>query len=148
MKAIVAYSIPHRYIGNDGGLLWHYKEDLQFFKQQTLNQNVIMGHNTYLSIGKPLSNRNNYVISRNKNLIIPGVNVISFDQAIKLDGWLIGGEQIYKQAFEAHIIDELYATEINQCVYGNKIFPDFDYSYSEIIKKSGDLLFMKYKIRY
>ena len=69
MKAIVAVS-DNWGIGNDNELLFHIPEDMKFFKDMTSGHSVVMGHNTYESIGKPLPNRKNYVLSRDKSLSI------------------------------------------------------------------------------
>lgn len=95
MKAIVAVS-DNWGIGNDNELLFHIPEDMKFFKNMTSGHPVVMGHNTYESIGKPLPNRKNYVLSRDKSLSIDGVTVIHDISQIPDDSFVIGGESIYK----------------------------------------------------
>lgn len=97
-------------IGKDGGLAWHYVEDLRFFKQQTSGHAVVMGRRTYQSIGKPLPHRLNIVLTSSKfiepqpNLIVmPEVaNVLELEKYLRVDMFIIGGAQIY-QGFTAHI---------------------------------------------
>ena len=91
-----------RIIGKDGGLPWHYSEDLKRFKRKTIDATVIMGRKTWESIGsKPLPRRRNIVISRK-----PVANVESYTSiktAInQVDGdiWIIGGGQIYNSSLE------------------------------------------------
>ena len=72
-------------IGKDNQLLWRLSEDLKLFKKRTTNHAIIMGRKTYDSIGKPLPNRLNIVISRSKDLEIEGCLVVnSLEKAIKL----------------------------------------------------------------
>src|SRR5690606_16570325 len=92
-------------IGNKGKLPWHIPEDLQHFKKVTSGHAIIMGRKTWDSIGKPLPNRRNIVISRDKNLVLDGAEVYqSLEEAIynaaKTDKtpFVIGGSLIYELA--------------------------------------------------
>jgi dihydrofolate reductase len=60
--SIISGIAPNRVIGKDNKLPWHYPEDLQYFKKITTGQIIVMGYNTYLSLGKPLPNRRNIVL--------------------------------------------------------------------------------------
>ncbi len=105
-------------IGKDGKLPWHYLADLKFFKQTTLNQAVVMGFNTWESIGKPLPKRLNIVLSRSQNLESqPNVillrskeEVIALMKYLNCDLFIIGGAETYKNFSE--IIDKWIVTEI------------------------------------
>ena len=55
-------------LGKNNRLIWPIKEDLKYFKDKTINKTVVMGENTYFSIGKPLPNRKNIVLSYDKNI--------------------------------------------------------------------------------
>lgn len=102
-------------IGKDNKLNWHLKSDLKRFRELTINQNVIMGYNTFKSIGKPLPSRSNIVLSRDESLRINGVKVYnSIESLLKSvkDGWVIGGAEIYKQMLQ--YTDEIYMTRINK----------------------------------
>lgn len=101
-------------LGANNQLLWKLKSDLEKFRERTLFQNVVMGSNTYSSIGKPLDKRNNIVLSRNKDLEV-AEGVIVYDSVSKLlqdyqnkDLYIIGGEQIYKQFLP--FTDRIYLT--------------------------------------
>jgi dihydrofolate reductase len=91
-------------IGKDGKLPWHYSSDLKFFKQTTLNNSVVMGFNTWQSIGKPLPHRLNIVLSRANSIENqPSVLLLrSRDEVTALakylngDLFIIGGAQTYK----------------------------------------------------
>ena len=67
MITLIVAMDPHNGIGIDGKLPWHIKEDLKIFKERTLNHKIVMGRKTYESIGKPLPNRENIVVTRNQS---------------------------------------------------------------------------------
>lgn len=101
IAAIVAMN-QDRIIGKDGGLPWHYPEDLKRFKRKTIDGTIIMGRKTWESIGsKPLPGRRNIVISRNPLANVECYN--SIERAIdQVDGgiWIIGGGLIYNSALK------------------------------------------------
>ena len=116
-------------IGLNNQLPWHISEDLKNFKKITLNHCVIMGRKTYDSIGKPLKDRRNIVISRNNSLLIDGVEVVnSLDKAISMvddasEIFIIGGEQIY--TISLPLATHLYVTKVNGNYKGDAFFPNF-----------------------
>lgn len=102
-------------IGRNNDLLFKMKEDMQFFKSQTTNNVVIMGYNTWLSLGeKPLPNRTNIVLYDEE---IEGV-ITSNDMRKVIeeykdeDIYIIGGAFVYNQALEMDIVDEILITEV------------------------------------
>ena len=117
-------------IGLNNKLPWHITEDLKNFKKTTVNHCVIMGRKTYDSIGKPLKDRRNIVISRNKLLLIDGVDVVnSLEKAISLveepnEIFIIGGEQIYQIALS--LATHLYVTKVHDHYKGDAFFPEYD----------------------
>ena len=123
MKAIVAVS-DNWGIGNDNELLFHIPEDMKFFKDMTSGHSVVMGHNTYESIEKPLLNRKNYVLSRDTSLSIDGVTVIHDISQIPDDSFVIGGESIYKILLK--YCDTVFVTKIHRTKKCNKYFPNLD----------------------
>lgn len=117
-------------IGDKGRLPWSIPEDLKLFRQQTINKTVLMGRTTYLSIGQPLSQRNNIVISRTLSEI-DGVSVCNnFAEGITLakrfgkDIFCIGGEEIYRQALP--IANYLHISWVENNISGDCFFPQFD----------------------
>jgi dihydrofolate reductase len=102
--SIVVAASENLVIGYKNALPWHISEDLKHFKQITINHSVVMGRKTFESIGKPLKERRNIVISRDGTLKIEGAEVVnSLDEAIhrtknENEIFIIGGEQIYKIA--------------------------------------------------
>jgi len=107
-------------IGKDGDLPWKQSTDLQHFKQVTLGSNIIMGRKTWDSLPGVLPERRHLVLSRGE---VEGAEVISFDEALKMDGWVIGGGQIY-ELFLPHV-SELHRTIIDARVGdADTHFPD------------------------
>lgn len=128
VSIIVAYS-KNRVIGNKGKMPWKIKGEQLWFKELTLNHTVIMGRKTYESIGKPLDNRLNIVVS--STLFFDEDNLKtarSLNEAISLanseEVFIIGGQQLYEEAIT--IADTLYITEIDIEVEGDTYFPEFN----------------------
>lgn len=117
-------------IGANNKLLWHLPADFAHFKKLTLGKSVVMGRKTFESIGKPLPNRRNIVISRNKNLKIPGCEIVnSLEAAIELlqnemEIMILGGAQIYQLALP--IADVMYLTFVHNKFKGDAYFPQWD----------------------
>jgi dihydrofolate reductase len=137
--AIIVAVAEKNVIGGENKLLWHLPADLKHFKELTTGHCIIMGRKTYESIGRPLPNRTNIVISRNADLKIEGCLVFSsleeaIEAAEKIETkdkiWIIGGGEIYKQAM--NLADELYMTEVLIKVKGDTVFPKVDNKYWEI----------------
>ncbi len=105
-------------IGKNGKLPWHYPSDLKFFKRTTTGNTIVMGWNTWQSIGKPLPNRLNVVLSRKGEIKgYPDVRVVrTKDEVIELaatphaDVFIIGGAGTF--ATFAKEIEKWYVTEV------------------------------------
>ena len=128
VSIIVAYS-KNRVIGYKGKMPWKIKGEQVWFRELTLNQTVIMGRKTYESIGKPLENRLNIIVS--STLFFDEENLKtarSLNEAISLanseEVFIIGGQQLYEEAIT--IADTLYITEIDIEVEGDTFFPEFN----------------------
>jgi dihydrofolate reductase len=127
MVSLIAAVSENGVIGVDNKLPWYIPDDLKRFKKLTSGNVVIMGRKTYDSIGKPLPNRMNIVISRNKDLVIPGCLVVdSMVKAIRKAGtedniFIIGGGEIYNQGMV--FAERIYLTKIHQEVEGDTTFP-------------------------
>jgi dihydrofolate reductase len=125
---VVAISENH-VIGKDNKLLWYLPRDLKHFKEITTGHTVIMGRKTYDSVGKPLPNRRNIIITR-QEITIAGCEVVnSIEAAIALcnaeeEVFIIGGAEIYRQAM--HLTDRIYLTIIHQEFDGDSFFPEID----------------------
>ena len=119
-------------IGCNNKLPWNIPEDLKRFKELTLNYPVIMGRKTFESIGKPLSNRLNIVISNNDNFSSKGIiKMNSLTNALKYihqeEVFIIGGAQIYEQSI--YLADKLYITRIFDTFEADTYFPKIDLKY-------------------
>ncbi len=128
IKLIAAIG-KNRELGRDNTLMWNLPGDMRFFRTTTSGSTVIMGRKTYESIGRPLPKRENIVISRNTELKIEGVRIVSsLDEAIAAangDAFVIGGASIYAAALP--IADELILTEIDMTYPDADVFfPEFD----------------------
>ena len=132
--SLIAVIGKNNEIGVKGGLLAHLPADLKHFKEITSGHTVIMGRKTFKSLPKgPLPNRRNIVISRNPDLQIPGVEMVSsLDQALlkvmdEKEVFIIGGAQIYNQSLS--IADRLYLTKLhNGFPEADAFFPEINYS--------------------
>lgn len=121
-------------LGKNNDLIWHFKEDMKFFKETTMGHPVIMGRKTFESLPKALPGRKNIVISANPEYKADGAEVVtSVEEAIKLaeaentDAFVIGGGRIYTEFLQ--YADNLYLTEINaECPDADTYFPDFNKS--------------------
>ena len=138
ISIIVAMS-KNNVIGANNALLWHISEDLKRFKSLTMGKPIIMGRKTFDSIGRPLPGRKNIVITRNTDLKIKGVNVVSsLDNVFSLikdeeQVFVIGGEEIYR-IFLDHAT-HLYVTEIDSVLEGDAYFPQFSANYWQEISR-------------
>lgn len=129
LSMIVAHA-DNRIIGKDNDMPWHLPADLAYFKRTTLGKPVIMGRKTFESIGRPLPNRKNIVISRDQSYQAEGVETVtSVEQALVVAGevdevMVIGGGAIYAHCLPS--ADRLYITHINATINGDTQFPEYD----------------------
>ena len=116
-------------LGKGNNLIWHFKEDMKFFKETTTGSSVIMGRKTFESLPKALPNRKNIVITNNRDYVADGGYVVnSIEKALELAGdnaFVIGGGNIYSQFLP--LAEKLYLTEIDdECADADTYFPQFD----------------------
>lgn len=129
IKFVVAYS-DNRVIGRDNALPWRLPSDLAHFKRNTLGLPIIMGRNTWESLGRPLPGRPNLVISRNPDFKAEGARVFaSVQEALAACTTepavcIIGGAQIFAQTLP--MADEIIATEVHAQIDGDVFFPPLD----------------------
>lgn len=124
-------------IGKNNDLPWRLPEDLKWFKQVSTGHTVIMGRKTYESIGKPLPNRKNVIVTNDKEYEAEGCIVThSIEEALQQDGdetIVIGGAKIYEQVLDD--ADRLYMTYIDEEFEGDTFFPEYDESEWELTSK-------------
>jgi len=154
MVSLIVAIGKNNVIGLGNKLPWHYKEDMQYFKETTMNKHVIMGEMTFKSIisyiNKPLPKRTS-VIATLTDYTYPGIEVTNdilsylknFPKEEEI--FIIGGKIIYDITLD--IADRLYITHVDKEYDGDVFFKDIDYSkYSKISEKvSGDLRFSVYE---
>ena len=137
---IIVAASENSVIGYKNALPWHISEDLKNFKKITINHSVIMGRKTFESIAKPLKDRKNIVISRDKKLKIEGIEVVnSLDDAVcrtkdENEIFIIGGEQIYKIALP--IATNMHITRVYSTIEGDAFFPTFENSQWKILSQN------------
>jgi dihydrofolate reductase len=144
-------------VGKGNDLPWYYPEDLKYFKQVTLNKDVLMGYNTYLSIvnrlGKPLPKRVNYVLTYAKELPFGGIVVDDLEEFLKKyesseeELFIIGGKSVYESL--ASRAQRIYLTRINEEHDGNLYLNCFDFSKYNLISQDiqGVLSFEIYELK-
>lgn len=131
MVSVIVAVADNGVIGDKNTLLWHISEDLRNFKRVTSGHPVIMGRKTFDSLGRPLPNRTNVVITR-QNLEIEGCKVVhSLEEALSLfspeeELFVIGGAQIYAEALP--LADRFYLTRVHHAYEGDTSFPKWNES--------------------
>lgn len=136
--SIIVAADENNVIGKIGTMLpWHLKTDLQRFKKLTENSAVILGRKCFESIGKPLPNRLNVVVSSN-DMYDPGYNGVIVKQTLQMaadyinskyipEAFIIGGGTIYRQCID--IVNKIYLTRVHTIIEdGNVFFPELDMS--------------------
>ena len=132
MITIIAAIGNNNELGKGNDLIWYLPADLKRFKKRTTGHTIIMGRNTFESIGKPLPNRRTIIITRNTSYQKEGCEVVhSLEDAIELiasqeDAFIIGGAQIYKEAMEKNVVDQLDITKVHQDFDADVFFPAID----------------------
>jgi len=130
MIALIAAIAENNVIGQNNGLPWHFPEDFRHFKALTVGKNILMGRKTFESLGKPLPDRTNIVITRQTDYEVPeGVYVFpTIPEALAAfqeeDIMVIGGGEIYAQTISQ--ADRLYITHIHESYTGDTKFPLID----------------------
>lgn len=154
MISIIVAIAKNGVIGINNTLPWHYKEDLKYFKETTLNKTVVMGRNTFESIisrnNKVLPNRNNVILTSNKNYYFEGATFINdLDDFLSNNKdeeiFIIGGKKLYELTLDK--ADKLYITHINKEYEGDTYFPEVNFNLFDLVKKEdlGELSFCVYQ---
>lgn len=153
MISIIAAIGKNRELGKDNKIPWHIKADMSHFKNLTTGHPVIMGRKTFESIGKPLPNRENIVITRDSNFVVPGCKIASsIEEAIEYgkqvypanpanggrsgEVFIIGGASIYSQAMK--YTDKLYLTLVDSSFDADAFFPDYSEFKNVVSKEEGE----------
>ena len=132
MITVIAAIGANNALGKDNDLIWHLPADLKRFKKVTTGHYIVMGRNTFESIGKPLPNRTSVVITRNNDYFVDGCLIAnSVENALELakdedEVFIIGGAQIYKYVLENNLADKLDITIVHQEFEADVFFPEID----------------------
>lgn len=141
---MIAALSANRVIGKNNKLPRHLPEDLKRFKQLTLGSTVIMGRQTYESIGKPLPKRRNIVISRSKTFEEvetyndPEIALTTLEDELDehAEVFVIGGATLYTYFMDR--AEWLYLTELKESYAGDTFFPDFAEHFEEVERSRYD----------
>jgi len=137
LSLIVAMA-ENRVIGRDNTLPWHLSEDLKYFRRTTTGHCIIMGRNTWESIGRPLPNRRSIVVTSNPGYVAEGADVVTSLSAAKAlavelsaelgvnEAFVIGGARLYADALEQ--AECFHLTRVHAQVEGDTLLPEFDES--------------------
>lgn len=135
MKKIIIAAVSENYIiGKNGKIPWHTERELSHFKRATINFPILMGRKTFISLGNPLPDRVNIVLSRNSDFSIKGENSFLFRSLSEVYDFcnknyftklfIIGGGEIFFQLIDQ--VDELLISRMKFNIEGDTIFPKID----------------------
>lgn len=128
--SIIAALANNNIIGNNNQLPWRLPADLRYFKAKTIGKPIVMGRKTYESLGKPLKDRRNIVVTRDLSFIAAGCEIVnSIEEALQLtqnveETMIIGGATIYAAALPYS--NRMYLTFIHQDFQGDTYFPQWN----------------------
>jgi dihydrofolate reductase len=133
MISMIAAVAENRVIGNKNTIPWHLPADFKYFKETTLGKTIVMGLNTFNSIGgKPLPNRKHIILTNDQNFIAPKdcVAAHSIDEVLNLikddpgEIFICGGASVYKQFLP--LAQKLYLTYVKASPEGDTYFPEIN----------------------
>ena len=142
MLSIIVAIAKNNVIGKDNKLIWHIPEDLKRFKKITTGKTIIMGRNTFLSLGRVLPERKHVVLTHLKETVSddPQVKTVYSIDDLKeyiendQENFVIGGAMMYKTLMP--YANKMYITEIDQEFEGDVYFPEIDKNEWEVIEKT------------
>ncbi|MDQ3076644.1 MAG: dihydrofolate reductase [bacterium] len=144
INIIAALQKKDRALGKGNDLLWKISDDLKHFKSLTLTHPIIMGRKTYDSIGKPLPQRANLIITRQSDFVAEGCTIVnSLEQALEKakeidqkEIFIIGGAEVFAQSLR--FADRLYLTIVDDNQEGDVFFPDYS-EFKTVVKEEPHL---------
>lgn len=136
--SLIAAMGRNRIIGKNNSLPWKLPADMKRFKELTMGKPVVMGRKTFESIGKPLPNRTNIIITRDKNYNAQGCIVVhSLNEALEAakgdEIMVAGGEQIFREFLPK--AKRMYLTFIDEDFDGDAYFPEYNENEWKEIRK-------------
>lgn len=154
MVTIIAAIAKNNALGLNNDLIWHLPADLKRFKKVTTGHHILMGRNTFESIGRPLPNRTTIIITRNKEYVKEGCLIAhSLEQALEMAKedehiYIIGGAQVYKYAIENDFADALDITLVHHEFEADVFFPEIDDAVWERVEREDFIADEKNKFDY
>ncbi|MBM7096997.1 MULTISPECIES: dihydrofolate reductase [Alteribacter] len=138
MISLIAAMDENNVIGHENKLPWSLPNDLAHFKRITSGHTVVMGRNTFVSIGRPLPDRRNIVVTSNPDFYHDGIEVVDSlavvdDLAQKEEVMVLGGQKVFEQLMDK--ADRLYVTRIHHTFQGDTYFPPFSEQNWDITEK-------------
>ena len=135
MITVIAAIATNNALGKDNDLIWHLPADLKRFKKVTTGHYIIMGRNTFESIGKPLPNRTTIIITRNKNYLKEGCLIAMSKEEAQV--FIIGGAQIYKETIAKDLAQQLDITLVHKDFEADVYFPEIDSKiWKEVVREN------------
>src|SRR5690606_5517942 len=125
---LIVAAAENNAIGKDNKMPWHLPNDFKYFKKNTLEHSVVMGRKTFESIGKPLPERRNIILTRDMNYTHEEVDVANSVQEVQnycrdeREIFIIGGAEIYKQTLP--LADKVLLTRVHTTINGDAYFPE------------------------
>ena len=132
MITIIAAIAKNNALGKNNDLIWHLPADLKRFKKVTTGHHILMGRNTFESIGRPLPNRTTIIITKNEEYVQEGCLIAnSVEQALEMAHdddqiFIIGGAQVYEYAMKQDFADALDITLVHHEFEADVYFPEID----------------------
>ncbi|KOY51012.1 dihydrofolate reductase [Polaribacter dokdonensis] len=154
MITIIAAIAKNNALGKNNDLIWHLPADLKRFKKVTTGHHILMGRNTFESIGRPLPNRTTIIITKNENYVQEGCLIAnSVEQAIEMAHednqiFIIGGAQVYEYAMKHDFADALDITLVHHEFDADVYFPEIDPSIWERVEREDFIADEKNKFDY
>ncbi|MCK5029135.1 MAG: dihydrofolate reductase [Bacteroidales bacterium] len=139
MLSIIVAVAENNVIGKDNSLIWKLPRDMRHFKETTTGHYIIMGRKTFESNGRPLPNRTNVIITRDKSFKAEGCVIVhSLEDAIKeakddSEAFIIGGGVIYDLAMP--LVDRIYITQIYHLFEGDTFFPEINMEEWDVVEE-------------
>ena len=160
MVTIIAAIANNNALGKDNDLIWHLPADLKRFKKVTSGHHIIMGRNTFESIGRPLPNRTTVIVTKNTDYVQENCLIAnSVEQALEMAEedsqiFIIGGAQIYEYVMQNNLADILDITLVHHEFEADVFFPEIDKDFWKCIEREDfiadenhkyDYSFIRYK---
>ena len=134
----------HNELGKENKLLWDLPADMKHFRDTTRGHAVIMGRKTFESIGRPLPNRRNIIVTRNADYKSEGIEIVSsLEEALDLfkdtdeEVFCIGGAEMYKQSIP--LANKLYITHVESTFDADAFFPEIDSSWKKVSEEKHEV---------